>query len=77
MKNLTMRVDEEVLKKARKLAIDRDTTVTQMIREFLEQLAAEEQAQHQWMVRELKDSFTRYSVNVGARKWSRDDLHER
>jgi hypothetical protein len=34
--NITLAIDDQLLKEARKIAIERDTTVNQMVREFLE-----------------------------------------
>ena len=39
MPNITLQIDEEVLRKARKVAVDQDTTVTEMVREFLRSVA--------------------------------------
>ena len=51
MKNVTLALDEETLRAARRIAAERSTTVNALVREFLERLA--------------------------ARRWSRDELHER
>jgi len=40
MPNLTLAIDGGVLRKARKAAIDRDTTVTALVRDFLGQIAS-------------------------------------
>lgn len=40
MPNITLRVDEEIIKKVRKIAIDKDTTLTAMIREYLVEVAS-------------------------------------
>lgn len=40
--NITSALDEKVVKEARKIAIERDTTLTGLIREFLEDLVAQD-----------------------------------
>ena len=39
MPNLTLSVDEETIKKVRKIAIEKDTTLTAMVRNFLTSVA--------------------------------------
>ena len=43
MPNITMSIDGELLKKARKIAVDRDTSLTGMIRGYLEELVEKEE----------------------------------
>ena len=33
--NITLNIDEEIVKKVRKIAIDKDTTLTAMVRDYL------------------------------------------
>ena len=40
--NLTLSLDDALVKKARKIAVERDTTLTGMVRDYLEKLAAED-----------------------------------
>jgi len=40
MPNITLSVDVDIIKKVRKIAIDKNTTLTAMIREFLTSVAA-------------------------------------
>ena len=37
--NITLNIDEEIVKKVRKIAIDKDTTLTAMVRNYLTWLA--------------------------------------
>lgn len=77
--NVTLSLDDELVKKARKVAIDRDTTLTGMIREYLERIAAEDAASgRKRREREiLVESFKRFQFKVGKRTWKREDLYER
>lgn len=77
MPNITLSVDEDVIKKVRKIAIDKNTTLTAMVREFLTSVAARDaQVKHQ-AIRKLHQSFETISRDMGQRKWSREDLYER
>ena len=77
MPNLTMTIDEKVLKKARKIAVERDTTVTALVRGYLEQLAVKEDLAVEAVVDELKRCFDRTNLEIGKRTWTREQLHER
>jgi len=39
--NITLSLDERLVKEVRKIAVERDTTLTGLVREYLEKLAAE------------------------------------
>lgn len=77
MPNLTLKVDEETLKRARKVAIEKNTTLTELIRAFLRTLVERDAPQRERAVRALRKTFRRYSRDMGERRWTRDDLHER
>ena len=77
--NITLSVDEELVRQVRKIAIERDTTLTGLVRAYLEELAME-QARSGRKRRELEAlerSFEQFQYNVGKRIWKREDLHER
>jgi Family of unknown function (DUF6364) len=77
--NVTLSLDDNLVKKVRKIAIDRDTTLTGMIREYLERVAAEDSASgRKRREREiLERSFTQFQFKVGKRTWKREDLYGR
>lgn len=76
---ITLSIDEELVKQVRKIAIERNTTLTGLVRTYLQGLALE----HQKAVRKgreleaLERSFEQFQFNVGKRTWKREDLHER
>ena len=77
--NITLSLDDQLVKKVRKIAVEQDTTLTGMVREYLEQLAAED-ATHGRKRREreaLQQSFQQFHFKVGKRTWKRADLHAR
>lgn len=77
--NVTLSLEDELVKKVRKIAVERDTTLTGMVRSFLETVATEGAAAgRQRREREaLERSFDRFQFKVGKRTWNRADLHER
>jgi hypothetical protein len=75
-RNVTLTLDEDLLRAARKTAIDRDTSVNQLVREFLARLVREADQQQAALAR--VDEIMRTSrLRVGRRTWKREDLHER
>ncbi len=77
MANVTLTIEDEILKKVRKLAVERNTTLTTLVRESLRQLAAREDLRTEELIAELRASFDAVDMKVGLRKWSREDLHAR
>ena len=77
MPNITLSVDEDIIRKVRKIAIDRNTTLTEMVRGYLTRLSEEDKLQRELALRDLEEAFTLYSRDMGRRTWTREDLHER
>lgn len=77
MANITLSVEEEVIRKVRKIAIDKNTTLTQMVREFLASVAERNAAQKARALKELEASFLELSRDMGEKDWVREDLYER
>lgn len=77
MSNLTITVDDAMLKKARLRALTEGISVNELLRKFLESyaaVAAEEAA----ALDDLMDLSRRSrSRSSGVRRWSRAELHER
>jgi predicted transcriptional regulator len=65
--NVTLSLDEALVKKVRKIAMDRDTTLTGLIRQYLEQVAAEDSATgRKRREREaLEDTFRKFQFKIG------------
>jgi hypothetical protein len=74
--NLTLVVEEELLLAARKVALDQRTSVNQLVREYLTALV-EEPSRRRLAGARLRNTFETGLVDVGDRKWSREDLHVR
>ena len=75
--NITLSIDEDIVKKVRKIAIDKDTTLTAMVRDYLTWVANGDASERERRVLQLEDSFKRLSRDMGARNWTREDLYER
>ena len=73
---MTLVVEEDLLLAARKVALDRRTSVNQLVREFLVALV-EEPSRKRLAQARLRKAFETGLVEVGDRKWSRDDLYDR
>lgn len=75
-RNLTLTIDEDLLLAARKLALDRNTSVNAMVREYLEDITT--QAQRRADARAtLEKFFEERQGRVGEITWTRDDLYDR
>ena len=77
--NVTLSLDEKLVKEVRKIAVERDTTLTGLVREYLQRLALENASStRKRREREaLERSFAQFQFKVGKRTWSREDLYAR
>jgi hypothetical protein len=76
---ITFKFDVELVKKVRKIAVERDTTLTGTVRDYLENLAADdgERGRKRREREALERSFERLRFKVGKRTWKRADLYAR
>jgi hypothetical protein len=77
MPNITLSVEDEVIKKVRKIAIDKNTTLTALVRDFLKTMANQNAQEKDIVVANLRKSFKSASRNMGKREWTREILHAR
>lgn len=77
--NITFSIDEDLVKEARKIAIERDTTLAGLIRAYLQDLAVEhaKSGRKRRELEALERSFEQLQISVGERTWKRQDLHDR
>jgi hypothetical protein len=77
--NITLSLDDALVKEVRKIAVERDTTLTGLVRAYLQELAAEhaKSGRKRRELEALERSFEELKVNVGKPTWKREDLHER
>ena len=74
--NVTLVVEEDLLLAARKVALDRRTSVNQLVRECLAALV-EEPGRRRLARTRLTTASKTGLVGVGKRKWTRDELYDR
>lgn len=77
MPNVTMTIDDELLKKAKKIAIDRNSTISELFREYLTDLTRREDLHREYVADELDRLFAASSASSYGISIPRDDLHER
>ena len=75
--NITLSIDEEIVKKVRKIAIDQNTTLTVMVREYLTSVAKGDVAAREEHIARLKATFQSLSRDMGRRTWTREGLYDR
>ena len=77
--NITLSLDEKLVKEVRKIAVDRDTTLTGLVREYLEKLANESATagRRRRELEALERTFRDSHFKMGKRTWKREDLYER
>jgi len=72
-----MTIDDELLKKAKKIAVDRNSTISELFREYLTELTRREALHREQVSDELDNLFAASSASSYGVSISRDDLHER
>jgi len=77
MPNITMTIDQNLLKKARRMAVEKNTSLTALIRSFLEKMAERQDLKREETIVKLKNYFNDKKVKIGGKKWRREDLYER
>lgn len=76
MKNVTLSIDEDVLRAVRRYAAERHSTVNALVRSHLAAIARREDRARaaREQIRMLSEQST---AKIGTRSWRRTDLHER
>lgn len=72
-----MTIDQDLLKKAKRTAVEKNTSLTALIRAFLEKMAERQDLKREETIVKLKNYFNDKKVKVGGKKWRREDLYER
>jgi len=76
MKNITVSVDEGVLREVRKYAAERDTTVNALVCAHLADLVARKERVRE-AVKRIDELAKMGGMEIGPKTWTRDDLYER
>ena len=74
---ITLSIDEEIVKKVRKIAIDKNTTLTAMVRDYLTSIASSDAAARKADADKLMETLEKVSRDMGPRTWTREDLYDR
>jgi hypothetical protein len=74
--NVTLVVDEELLREARAVAARRRTSVNQMVREYLKDLVSRE-SRRLGALERIQPLLERPAVHLGRPRARREELHER
>ena len=75
-KNITLSVDEAILRTVRRYASGHDTTVNGLVREYLTLVAQREDNAANALSR-IRELSNRSTARTGKKAWDRDDLHDR
>jgi predicted transcriptional regulator len=76
MANITLKLEDELLAKVRRLAFERNTSVNAIVTEKLKEFVATTQKK-KGVLAGLESFYKRTKAVVGTIDWSRNDLHER
>ena len=76
MKNITLAVEADVLRKARRVAAERETTVNALVRAHLRELAEGDQRREEAR-RQILRLAARSPLKTGGRRWTREALYDR
>jgi hypothetical protein len=77
--NITLSLDDQLVKRVRKIAVERDTTLTGMVRAYLQEVAEKDagSGRKRRELEALEESFRKFQFNMGKRTWKREDLYDR
>jgi len=77
--NITLSIDDNLVKEVRRIAVEHDTTLTGLVRAYLQELAAEhaKSGRRRRELEALEESFKLLKINLGKITWKREDLYER
>jgi predicted transcriptional regulator len=76
MANITLKIDEELLKKARQLAFQRKTSINAIVKQRLEEFISSD-LNREVTLKGLEVFFRRSKARVGKKIWTRGEIHER
>ncbi|MEI6437538.1 MAG: hypothetical protein WCO69_02165 [Candidatus Omnitrophota bacterium] len=77
MSNVTMSIDAALLRRARKVAVEKNTSVNALIREHLTELVSSEQAKGEAMARRFRASVRKFNISGWNKPVNRDEIYER
>lgn len=76
MANITLKIDDELLKKARRLAFQKKTSINAIVKQTLNEFVSRDLSREATL--EGLESFYRKSkAKVGDKTWTRDEIYDR
>jgi hypothetical protein len=75
-KNITLSVEDSVLKEVRRIAVEQNTTVNGLVRHYFHELAGEKKKREKAR-RDLLKLLPEMKARVGRIHWTREELHAR
>lgn len=76
MANLTLKIEDRLLEKARLLASRKKTSLNAIVRQHLEEFVSGDLSR-QAAIEGLESFYSRCEARVGKKTWTRDEIHER
>jgi len=77
MPNITMTLEEGLLRKARKVAMEKGASLTSLIRDYLVVLVDRDKIRKRQALARLEKLWRTSKAVVGPVRWTREDLHGR
>lgn len=75
MSNLTLVIDDDVLRRARIRALEQGTSVNALVRDYLTRVAGDSEAAQG--IAEFLAAVQGAGAGSGGRSWTRDELYDR
>ncbi|MDQ2842098.1 MAG: DUF6364 family protein [Acidobacteriota bacterium] len=76
MRNITLSVEDEVLAAVRRYAVERNSSVNALVREYLANIAEHQDRAGRARAR-LRQLSKKSQGQLGKKAWTREDLHDR
>ena len=76
MANVTLKIDDDLLKKARQIAAEKKISINAIIREKIEEFVSQD-SRKETSLMGLESFYERCKAKVGIKNWTRDEIHER
>jgi hypothetical protein len=76
MANITLKIDDDLLKKARQLASQKNTSINAIFNKTIQDFVRRN-LNRDATLRSLDSFYKKCKAIVGKKSWTRDELHER
>ena len=74
---MTLSIDEKLLKEARQAALELDTSVNELVREYLQEVVWKQRTKDTAFIDEWRRMMEAHPISMKQRTWTRDEIHER